>query len=211
MMNNLALILRKRSDRNVFRDLLLAAFNNNNVHTILLCSGFFQERGTFSASSDIISSIKCRANCPKELIIVGHYGYMWKNDFANFCKYMKGQPCYRVNQRMAKKRNWHSKVLIAKNPSDDPVFAIIGSSNLTSNAFGINTKGKFNYESDVVMWDDSDSLASLVIEYLSTSDDESEIYVSKYDPENPLNRQMPLEEKINALFDEIITESEEIS
>ena len=210
-MNNLALILRKRSDRNVFRTLLLAAFNDKNAHTILLCSGFFQERGTFSASSDIVSSIKCVANCPKKLIIVGHYGYMWKNDFSNFCKSMKGQPCYRVHQRLARKRNWHSKVLIAKDHSSNPIFAIIGSSNLTSNAFGINSKGKFNYESDVVMWNDSDSLARLVTEYLSTTDDESEIYVSKYDSENALNRQIPLDKKINALFDEIITESEEIS
>jgi phosphatidylserine/phosphatidylglycerophosphate/cardiolipin synthase-like enzyme len=207
-MNDIALILRKESFRNIFRQVVLDSFKLGNTGSILLCSGFFQERGTFSASKEILQSINGNL-CRAKITIVGYYGYLWTNDFNNFCLNLSTNTCppIVVEKRRSRHLAWHSKVFIVNNNDDIPVLAIIGSSNMTSRAFGINHK--FNYESDVILWNLSNSsINEIIINRMSGSDYESEIIFSKYDETSRFNQGMQLSAKIKSLENEIIQNSE---
>lgn len=102
---------------------------------------------------------------------------------------------------------WHAKVFVAKDSNGSPVLATIGSSNITRRAF--DTLKNFNYECDVVFWDETNSeiyslVESIILSERNESQDDMSVVVTKYNPEYLGNNQRTLEEKIKNLESEIL-------
>jgi len=148
----IAIILRSQLPINQFRDLLIGSIATGAGNNALLCSGFFQEN--FKSSSYQVSNENNFglevAKSKIKLDTVGIHNPTWKPSYKNFRDNMRSYGanihCYYKNGL-----HWHAKVYILSH-DDEPIFGIIGSSNLTRNAFG--SVQNFNYECDVVLWPD---------------------------------------------------------
>ena len=99
---------------------------------------------------------------------------------------------------------WHAKFFLAKQGTV-PLVGIIGSSNITKRAFGIDKV--FNYECDVVFWDetvlDIDRAMSAAI---GDPGEISDVIVTNYDDNHPANRQ-PLQDRLLSLEVEILAKA----
>jgi hypothetical protein len=178
-MNRIAIILRKNRNSNLFRQLILFSFSCSKINEVLLCSGFFQERVNFSASGQILSQLQQNFPQHKNIIVVGPYNRFWKPQHDVFINQIMQIPQFIIQERTIIGSQWHAKVFIGMQ-STNPRIAIIGSSNYTSRAFGINLP--FNNECDVVMWDEKDTeFNNYIGDIFGPVDDHFEFLVAKYD------------------------------
>lgn len=145
---SLLIIFRKSAPVNRFHDLLIKAIESGEGDSALLCSGFFQEMNNYSAAFD--SGLCCALrNNNVSITTIGVHNNQWRRRYVEFRN--KLVSCgNNVNAYLCHNYHWHAKVFILKK-NDIPIFGIIGSSNMTRNAFG-NTV-PFNFEADVVLWD----------------------------------------------------------
>lgn len=122
------------------------------------------------------------------------------NNNCPICLSVKG---YRipVNQ-------WHAKVCIAKQ-KENPIFAAIGSSNITKRAF--DTLDKFKYECDIIFRDETNSGVSSTINNIigETSEEFPSVVVTKYDRSHATNW-VPLSDRLLSLEREIFTKAKPI-
>ncbi len=159
------IIFRRNQQQNHFREWMIRALNFSQTDTAVICSGFFQEnfRGSMFALTQDRRFIAAATN--KEIITIGIHNNTWMpayRDFRNNFSAINPNITSYVSSRM----KWHAKVFIAQSKGV-PCFAIIGSSNMTRNAFGSPTlTPDFNYEADVIIWD---SANSIVDKYFSQS------------------------------------------
>jgi hypothetical protein len=149
----LAIILRKQLLFNRFRDLMISVINTGHGDNALLCSGFFQEdfKGYGYKASRELNFANVIAKNNVELTTVGVYHYSWKPSYLNFKNNLVAAGV-NIKAKYMQGLNWHAKVFILSKGSD-PIFGIIGSSNITRRAFGSIVD--FNYECDTVIWPDS--------------------------------------------------------
>ncbi len=208
-MNNIAIFLRKELNKNRFSESVLGALNSTSVDEAIICSGFFQEDNSYSVSS---KKFQLYSRCPSHLnlSIIGYYGWqkhthpIFLNNLINnncpICLSVKG---YRIPGD-----KWHAKVCIAKQ-NGTPIFAAIGSSNITKRAF--DTLDKFNYECDVIFWDETTSEISSIINNIigETSEEFPSVVVTKYDRSHPTNR-FPLRDRLLSLEREIFSKAKPI-
>lgn len=206
-MEKVAIFLRQSETINHFRTVILRSFEKDEFDQLHLCSGFFQERGTFSASSDLAATPPAWP-CLKKVTAVGVYNGMWKPDFDHFISGLGTIKCpcgkpLSVEKRQTKRYHWHAKIFIASE-NGSPALGIIGSSNMTRNAFGV--AGSWNYEADVVLWDTSNNAAnevmSNIFEDISNNFPQS-VIVTTYNAEEPLNGNLSLRDRLRFLRDEI--------
>jgi len=82
----LAIILRKQSNVNRFRDLMIDVIRLGQGNEALLCSGFFQENrnnNPYRASQERQFASELVKN-HIDLTTVGVYHYSWKSSYQNF-------------------------------------------------------------------------------------------------------------------------------
>jgi phosphatidylserine/phosphatidylglycerophosphate/cardiolipin synthase-like enzyme len=196
-LNKIAIFLRKTWQINRFREVIISTFRCPLVSEMILCSGFFEERDYFQASSDF------RYNCNggqnlKILKLVGIYNYTWTSSYAQFYCNVRNNNCtccVRVEKYRIPGTHWHAKIMIGKENNGRPIVAIIGSSNITRRAFGIHRK--FNFESDVIFWDDTiDDIRRFINNSLENRESRYEVIVSDYNQEDRRNYSLSLDEKI---------------
>lgn len=102
---------------------------------------------------------------------------------------------------------WHAKVFLAKQ-GKAPLVGIIGSSNITRRAFGLDKD--FNYECDVVFWDESvPDIDRAMSAAIGDPGDVSDVIVTNYDDNHPANRQ-PLQLRLSALESEILAKAVDV-
>lgn len=144
---SILITFRKQLIPNRFNELLLGAINTGEGENLILASGFFQEN-SFSASTTTSLSISLRNN---NILVttIGVYNNIWLNQYKEFVRKLVLDGI-NVNPKIVRKSRWHAKIFILKK-GVEPIFGIIGSSNMTRPAFG--DYGTFNFESDVVLWD----------------------------------------------------------
>ena len=207
-MERVAIILRKAVVPNRFRTIVLGCFTSNYLNENLICSGFFQERGKYFASTCFAAAAPLRP-CSKKVTLVGVYNKVWSGDFDTFASGLSGIRCscgwpVTVVKRKVSRYHWHAKVFVASKDGE-PVVAVIGSSNITARAFGI--RKDWNYEADVVLWDDANKAAQAIVRgALAPADTDSEgfgIIVSDYSSNDPINRGLTMREKLRRLLTEI--------
>lgn len=148
---SILIILRRQLIPNRFNDLLLKSIDSGEGDSAIICSGFFQEN-SFSASNSTGLCCVLKRNKIKTTTI-GVYNKLWQPQYKDFVNNLIA--CGNVIQAKKTKSNkWHAKIFILKK-DNNPIFGIVGSSNMTSRAFGIWKD--FNFEADVVLWDTSNS------------------------------------------------------
>jgi len=207
-LNKIAVFLRKDWKINRFRNAIQATFYSNDITEMILCSGFFQENQYFEASE----SFKTQQCNLKILKLIGIYNYSWKTQFDNFKNNIvhKNCPCcLTVKKYKIPGMKWHAKIMIGK-INDNPVIATIGSSNITGRAFGIQKN--FNYESDVILWDESIGSINKQInisieEFIDRAD---EVIISDYSENDWRNGKQSLDEKIKQLENDIFKVAQEL-
>lgn len=198
----IAIVLRNKLPVNLFRDLLIGSIKTGAGNNALLCSGFFQEnfKGSTYQASQEINFGKEIANSKIELKTVGIHNGSWKKSYRDFRDNMKSlganiQCFYKNGLR------WHAKVFILSD-GDDPVFGIIGSSNITRTAFG--SIDNFNYECDVMIWPDECKAIDKWFDAQMAGDIFNfEVIKAPYIPE--MNNGISVVERLNALKSEILT------
>lgn len=154
-----AFFLRGGVVPNHFRDLVLRAVDGGFTR-YLLTSGYFSESayaGKFKSSGQLTPSSQTLASAlnGRELKCVGVQdpgGAGWPS--IHFQQFLANLGTAGVNVTYAQPIavNWHAKVFVA----DDDLM-LMGSSNLTSKAFGISD---FNFEADLLIWNSKHAKAS---------------------------------------------------
>jgi len=145
----IAIVLRKRARANHFRDLMIGSLNSGAGDSALLCSGFFQEnRGSSYQASMEPKFTKSLKKNNISLTTVGIHNYQWQRSYVSFRDNLleKG---VNITAYYKSGMKWHAKVFILSK-KDKPIFGIIGSSNITRNAFSNSVP--FNNECDVILW-----------------------------------------------------------
>tara|TARA_B100001750_G_scaffold196569_1_gene168805 strand:+ start:92 stop:766 length:675 start_codon:yes stop_codon:yes gene_type:complete len=212
LMEKVAIFLRKSEAENRFRQVILGSFNVHDFSEIMICSGFFQERGKYYAS-DCFKSAAPLLVCHRKVSVVGVYNGIWKGDFDRFSSEI-GQikcPCgvsMHVAKRRIKRYHWHAKIFIASD-DDGPQLGVIGSSNITSRAFGI-TKS-WNFEADAILWNSANPAADAVMGEIFesvTDNNASSVIVSNYAIEDKVNQGFSLRKRLQDLVAEIEEMSE---
>lgn len=206
-MRRVAIFLRKTGGVNKFRRAILATLRTSLVDEALLCSGFFQDDEKYSTGSDF-DLIRHRGCHPLTLTTLGLYSYSWKAQYASFFTQLNhANPCvcFTAKQMRIPSMGWHAKVFIAKH-AERPVVGIIGSSNITRRAFG--ELSDFNYECDVVVWDETIPIIDQAINAAIGDDqaDISDVIVTTYDESHRANR-TPLQNRLLSLEAEILAKA----
>ncbi len=230
-MFKIAAILRKSQSPNIFRRAILNAFSSGIGDEYLLCSGFFQEKNfkvnPYYASDSFVANSP-KNSCKITMITVGVYdSHGWGSQYDDFVKKISSIRCsccgryLSVKKRRRKGSNrWHAKIFMVKN-SGQPRLAIIGSSNITKSAF--DEQKRWNRECDVLIWNSSDvqidSLMRAAIsgvdqnpERIAVLEDEvSEVFISSYDAEDPLNsRRGSIQSRLELLWQDVINASVDV-
>lgn len=205
-MRRVAIFLRKTGSLNKFRAAILGALRTDIVDNALLCSGFFQEDGRYSAGADF--DLTSHRSCsPLKITALGLYSYSWKAQYSSFFAQLQAQNacvCFSAVQKRIPSMGWHAKVFLAKR-GNTPLVGIIGSSNITRRAFGLDKD--FNYECDVVFWDESvPEIDRAISAAIGDPGDVSDVIVTNYDENHPANRQ-PLQTRLLSLEAEILAKA----
>jgi len=127
----------------------------------IICSGFFQEnlrpnspRPQYLLSQDtgFIQGLQVVG----ALTTVGIHSNTWLPSYRQFVVNLIAQNVV-VTPRYRNSSPWHAKIYLLER-NGTPVFGMIGSSNMTARAFGVQGDVGvlgFNHEADVVLWDNN--------------------------------------------------------
>ncbi len=197
----ISIVLRKQLNVNWFRDLMIDVVGAGYGNNALLCSGFFQENfkaSAYQASQERnFASVLAANNI--DLITVGIHNSTWKNSYRNFKNNLVAAGVS-INSKYKNGLRWHAKVFILSQ-DEDPIFGIVGSSNITRTAF--STLNNFNYECDVILWPDSEKPLDAFLDELFTRPDiPHEIIRAPYIEE--LNNGLTIQDRLKSLKQEIL-------
>lgn len=198
----IAIILRNKLPVNKFRDLLIGSIKTKAGNKALLCSGFFQEnfKGSPYQASQELNFANEVASSGIELNTVGIHNWAWKQSYKDFQNNMLSAGG-NVNCYYKTGLKWHAKVFILFK-DDSPIFGIIGSSNITRNAFGSLTN--FNYECDVMIWPDTNVVINnWMNEQTESIESPYDIIKAPYIAE--MNNGITVQERLNNLAEEIFS------
>ena len=193
--------LRTNSQCNFFRDVVVDTLASGVAEQAVLCSGFFQENfknSQYRASLEKGLATAC-AKSNVELVTIGVHNGTWKPSYINFQQNMKNAG---VNIRCLYKSrlSWHAKIFIAFR-SKRPILGVIGSSNITRNAFSIG--GTFNNECDVYLLPPRSPVRHIV--YAAEDRENGQKLIrSSYSPRE--NEGMTLADQIQELQDRIYSQ-----
>jgi len=212
-MQSVAIFLRRTWATNKFREVILNTLRLDQVDSALICSGFFQEGPKYSAGTDL-SIIPYRTRVPIKVTTLGLYSYSWNQQYTSFFANLTATnscsctpPCFSAVQKRIPGMGWHAKVFLAKH-GPDPVVGIIGSSNITRRAFGAFKD--FNYECDVVFWDETNLLVAQAVEAaIGDFGENSDVIVTTYDQQHRANRR-PLRDRLLDLENEILDKAVDV-
>ena len=132
---------------------MIGSISSIKNKTAYLCSGFFQEffnKNLYQASTESDFDKILKASRTK-LVTLGIYNNYWKPSYLNFIRSLKGKRVD-IESYIIRGFKWHAKIFILEKNGKN-VLGIIGSSNITRRAFSTNYH--FNYECDVVIWDNT--------------------------------------------------------
>ncbi len=194
---SLLIILRKQLSPNRFNELLLNSIDTGEGDNAIICSGFFQEN-VFSAS--FTTGLCCTLRRNKiNLTTIGVYNNIWVPQYKTFRDNLVS--CGNaVSAKKTRNNKWHAKIFILKK-GNDPIFGIIGSSNMTSRAFGIWRD--FNFEADVVLWDTSKSKINTLCQQQTETNNDNIDDVIYADYNNERNRNKTAMDRLRDLEKEL--------
>lgn len=150
------IIFRNSPDKNLFREYLHALISLRG-EKLIISSGFIAEGPSFSLvdQRNILPYLinATSRGLSKIIVIAGKFntpfGRIYRQKFDNFADNLR----FHFGRRVIKipQKRWHAKVSI-RISNGKPIAAIVGSSNLTTTAYGLTTGQNWNKECDIVMW-----------------------------------------------------------
>lgn len=201
----LAITLRNSLGTNLFRNTLIATINAGIGDSAILCSGFFQENFKNSAyqaslEPNFINALKKL----KTLKTIGIHNNTWRPSYIAFRDNLLAAGV-NINAYYKSGLKWHAKVFVLLR-EETPIFGIIGSSNITANAFGAsdspNPPLTFNHECDVYFWVDAETaLDGKLNELLHTDRLSDQVIWGEYDVLNNFGKSE--EQRLKELIREI--------
>ncbi len=150
--------LRTSQDFSPFRELLHRVIALPNCDKLILCSGYIWEpsgQGYTVLNDELLDKLKSGCAGQEIIIVAGKLDGFWPEHYQNFVRRLR-QSGLQVKAYVAPRRNWHAKIAI-RIRNQQPIAALIGSSNLTGPAYGEN-RYRWNFESDVLIWKNSPDL-----------------------------------------------------
>jgi len=121
---------------------------------LVLSSGYISQGKQFKAAGpdNLLPQLQqaVRNGLKRIVIIAGKFSArsFWFKHYREFITQLNSLP---ISISDITRSNWHAKIAI-KIDRKRPVAAIVGSSNLTSWAYGVLTDNRFNKECDVIIW-----------------------------------------------------------
>lgn len=193
------IFLRKSAASNSFQRIIMSAVSSGLGQKAILCSGFFQDNHAGSAYKvSCEGCFACEAATKKlQLKTIGVHNNHWVPTYRNFVQNMTSRGVI-LQPLIAKKLKWHAKVFIYL-VNNCPAIVMIGSSNMTRNAFG--TSEPFNYECDVVLWDSTISGTLNIVQSDRDIINPHEVITADYLPEK--NANLSISERMNEILKEI--------
>lgn len=148
------LILFRKNNMNPFKKFLHGIISLKG-EKLIITSGFISECKSFSPFQEMEPHLRSGINngLTEIVTVAGRFFYKtnrYRKFYGDFVKRLRNLS-RRVKVNPFVTNNWHAKVSI-KIFNGKPIAAIIGSSNLTSTAYG-SGRG-FNKECDVVIWNE---------------------------------------------------------
>jgi hypothetical protein len=145
--------LRKDRHQSPFRQLLNMLLTSPYGDSAIICSGYIWQpsSGSYKVLDDGLRNI-IKRGCRKKGVttVAGMFRpNYFQNYYRNFITDLRANGV-QVSAYTVPRKNWHAKIAI-RMCGDKPVAALIGSSNLTGPAYGIN-RTNWNYEADVLIW-----------------------------------------------------------
>lgn len=200
---SIAILLRNQQVPNVFRNLLLNAIQLPNIKEVIICSGFFQDyfKSAYCASTEGNLAQKL-ATSNAEVITVGIHNHQWRFPFDKFNNSLTTAGV-NLAVRKVKGYKWHAKVFIAST-KNGPVFSLIGSSNMTRNAF--STSKPFNYEADVALWIPQAKGVSSAVNNVLSESSPSDVIRTSYSPNK--NGGLTIRDRLIQLREDILNTTE---
>lgn len=197
----IAIALRTTLATSHFRNAMITALNSGVGTEALICSGFFQENiggGGYQASLEPgFQNALLRNNIVVDTI--GVYNGIWRPQYEEFVDNLRaaGIP---ITAWYIPGFKWHAKIFILSNQGV-PLFGIVGSSNMTSRAFGAGG-ANFNYECDTILWDaNNGALNAVMTDLLRGEEFAAQIIYAEYDP--VLNFGITIVQRLEELLDQI--------
>lgn len=205
----LAITLRDSLKVNLFRDIMINMIESTGSgHSAILCSGFFQENfksSLYQASKEpnFIDALKKL----DRIKTVGIHNNAWLSSYKEF-KNSLHKSGVKISAYYKSGLKWHAKVFLLLR-KDKPIFGIIGSSNITSTAFGaensLNHPGRFNFECDVYLWPDSEAkITDKMNELLQDNQLKHQIIRANYNKNE--NYGLSEAERLTKLMDDILND-----
>lgn len=198
----LIIFLRKQLNQNKFRNTVISSINTGEGNSAILCSGFYQENWHRNPHYEVSTEgnfDQALINNNISLTTYGVYNYTWLQSYKNFRNNLRNKGI-NINAKRVTQFHWHAKIFILK-MDDRPILGIVGSSNMTRNAFGLTSP--FNFEADVIMWlDDYDKINKMMTEIINESKEfPDEIIVTDYDPMK--NNGQSIEDRLRRLENDL--------
>ncbi|MBK5190707.1 MAG: hypothetical protein JJE19_04335 [Methanosarcinales archaeon] len=148
----LKITLRKDEKSSPLRQMLNMLLQSPAGDSAILCSGYiWQPTGNrYNILDDgLRSAIVSGCNGGTLTTVAGKFSFnYYKAYYRNFILDLRSKGV-NVVPYYAPKKNWHAKIAIRMSGSK-PVAALVGSSNLTGPAYGLNRN--WNFEADVLIW-----------------------------------------------------------
>lgn len=195
----ISIVLRTSGSANIFRDAVVDVLGSGHVDEALLCSGFFQENfkgSAYQASTEKLLGSVC-AKSKVKLTTVGIHNNTWKSSYRNFKASMLACGA-NISCMYKSKMHWHAKVFIAS-VSGAPCLGIVGSSNMTRNAFSTGTQ--YNNECDVFIWAKNSPISGLAEQVSERLDGQIIVrapYLRRY------NRGLTLPQQLSRIQQEVL-------
>lgn len=203
-----AVVLRNNVSVNHFRNSMIGVMNFGGGDEAIICSGFFQEnfknnqyQATLECGFCGTPFYQALKNSNIHLTTVGIHNSTWSKSYSNFVNNLRNRG---VNIRGLRKVSlrWHAKIFILKY-GGEPVFGIIGSSNITRNAF--SSTAPFNFEADVYMWKDGSIAGDFLDRYFNEIKNPYDIIRLSHD--SLKNQGITIENRLKKIESEILQET----
>lgn len=194
------IFFRNNVNKNNFRQIVTEIPLKTNVDEAVLCSGFFQEgKGQYYAS---IENSFCRTLAQKNIRIttIGVHNWAWKKDYFDFVHNLRLAGVH-VTGLYKPNFHWHAKILLYKYMGTY-VCGIIGSSNLTRNAFSLSSP--FNYEADILLYNSNILPKHTIDSIISENINPEDVVDGIYSVEN--NGNMTIEERLSSIEEKLLDE-----
>jgi hypothetical protein len=196
----IAIVLRTTKTRSLYRDAIIKTLGSGAGNYALICSGFYQEnfKGSLYQASKEPGLAAALTGNSVQLDTVGVHNSTWSASYKSFCNNLIGAGVTLVPYLMSG-FHWHAKVFLLKS-FGTPVFGIVGSSNITANAFGVSNTpplltdspappANFNFECDVYFWNAANIPVSTAMTALFDQDGvRQQVILTQYEPQENLGR-----------------------